>query len=79
MIILNYLYGEDISKFSLQEFYEYLEYLKTIGLSLELISYFEKIASNSQNENPYELLDNLIPYIERSNHKVYKCIKRKAI
>lgn len=79
MIILNYLYGEDISKFSLQEFYEYLEYLKTIGISLELISYFEKIASNSQNENPYELLDNLIPYIERSNHKVYKCIKRKAI
>ena len=31
--------------------------------SKNLLSYFEKIASNSSNENPHELLDSIIPYI----------------
>ena len=78
IIILNFLYGSNITNFTIDEFYEYLEYLKNIGIPLELIQYFDKIVSNSQNENPYELLDCLIPYVGRSNHKVYKYIKNKS-
>lgn len=78
MVILSFLYGENIGNFSIEEFYEYLEYLTSIGISLEIIQYFEKIASNSPNENPYELLDYLIPYIGRSNHKVYAYVKKKS-
>ena len=78
MVILNFLYGDNIGNFTIQEFYDYLEYLKQIGIDFEILKYFEKIASNSPNENPYELLDSLTPYIGRSNHRVYKYIKRKS-
>ena len=78
MVILNFLYGDNIGNFTIQEFYDYLEYLKQIGIDFEILKYFEKIASNSPNENPYELLDSLTPYIGRSNHRVYSYIKRKS-
>ena len=78
MIILNFLYGDNIGNFSLEEFYDYLEYLNSIGFNKELLSYFEKVASNSPNENPYELLDSIIPYIGRSNYHVYNYIKKKS-
>ena len=78
IVIINFLYGSNIQNFTLEEFYDYLEYLKDIGIDLELIQYFENIVSNSPNENPYELLDSLIPYIGRSNHHVYSYIKNKS-
>ena len=78
MVILNFLYEANICNFTLQEFYEYLEYLQTIGVDRELISYFEKITTCSDNINPYELLDSLIPYIGRSNYHVYSYYKKKS-
>lgn len=78
IVILNFLYEDNISNFTLQEFYDYLEYLSTIGVDKELLTYFEKITNNSQNENPYELLDSLTPFIGRSNHHVYSYIKKKS-
>ena len=78
IIILNFLYEENISKFTLQEFYDYLEYLQKIGIDKELISYFENIVTGSPNENPYQLLDSLTNYIGRSNYHVYSYIKKKS-
>lgn len=78
IVILNFLYGDNISNFTLQEFYDYLEYLQKIGIDRELLSYFEKIATCSENENPYELLDSLTPYIGRSNYHVYSYNKKKS-
>lgn len=78
IVILNFLYGNNIGAFTLQEFYDYLEYLQKIGINQELLSYFEKIATCSENENPYELLDSLIPYIGRSNYHVYSYNKKKS-
>jgi len=77
IVILNFLYGDNICNFTLEEFYNYLEYLQYIGLDTELIYNFEKIVSNSHNENPYELLDSLIPCIGRSNYHVYEYYKKK--
>ena len=78
MVILNFLYGDNIQNFSLEDFYNYLDYLQHIGISKELLSYFEKVVTCSENENPYELLDNLIPYIGRTNYHVYKYYKNKS-
>lgn len=77
VVILNFLYGDNIQDFSLQDFYEYLEYLKTIGVDLEILNVFEKIATCSDNENPWELLDGLVPFIGRSNYHVYKYNRKK--
>ena len=45
MVILNTLYGGDVHKLSIPEFYNYLEYLYTIGVDRELLTQFEKILS----------------------------------
>ena len=78
IVILNFLYQDNVSRFTLQEFYDYLEYLNTIGMDRELISYFERIVDGSPNENPYELLDSLNNHIGRSNYHVYSYIKKKS-
>ena len=74
-MILNTLYGGGINRLPLEEFYSYLEYLNSIGISLELIEKFEKIVSNTHNENPYEFLDELIPFYGRTHQNVYKRVK----
>ena len=56
---------------TLEEFYNYLEYLQTIGLDNELLSSFERIVTCSENENPYMMLDSILPFIGRSNYHVY--------
>ena len=77
IMILNFLYGESINMFSLEEYYNYLEYLDSIGLNKELLFIFENAVSNSKNENPYELLDSIIPVLGKSNHNTYSYVKRK--
>lgn len=77
IMILNTLYGGGINRLSLDQMYNYLEYLCSIGVDLELINIFEKIASNSHNENPYELLDCLTPVLAKSNQNVYNYVRRK--
>lgn len=78
IVILNFLYGDNVGNFTLQEFYEYLEYLQYIGVDKELLSYFDKIATCSENENPYELLDSLLPHIGRSNYHVYSYNRKRT-
>ena len=77
IIILNFIYGGGIEKLSLEELYDYFEYLISIGVNQELINTFKKILSNSQNENPYKLLHSLIPLYGRMNKNVYKCNRKR--
>ena len=77
IMILNFLYGESINMFTLEDFYNYLEYLDTIGLDKELLDIFELIVSNKQNINPYELLDGLLPVLGKSNHNTYSYVRRR--
>ena len=77
IMILNTLFGGGINRLSLEEFYNYIEYLKSLGIEQELIDIFEKIVSNSHNENPYQLLDSLTPYLGQSNKHVYSYIRKK--
>lgn len=78
IIILNFLYGESISMFTLEEFYNYLEYLESIGLDKELLRVFELAVSNSQNVNPYDMLDSIVPILGKSNHNTYSYVRKKT-
>ena len=73
IMILNYLYGENINNLNLGDFYNYLTYLEKIGINKELIEIFKNIVSNKDNENPYDLLDTLTTeQVARSRKIVYK-------
>ena len=73
IMILNYLYGENINNLNLVDFYNYLTYLEKIGINKELIEIFKNIVSNKDNENPYDLLDTLTTeQVARSRKIVYK-------
>ena len=77
IMILNTLYGGGINRLPLEEFYNYIEYLHSLGISQELINIFEKIVSNTHNENPYLLLEELIPYLGKSNQYVYEHVRKR--
>ena len=77
IMILNTLYGGGFNRLSLEEFNKYLEYLYSICVDLELINIFEEIVSNQHNQNPYELLDSLVPIVGRSNKNVYNYVRKK--
>ena len=77
MVILNTLYGGDVHKLSNLEFYNYLEYLHSIGVDLELLTQFEKILSANHNENPYENLESLKNVFGRAHKNVFKRVYRK--
>lgn len=77
IMILNTLFGENIIRMTIPEFYNYLEYLNDIGVDLELLQKFEKILDNDPNENPYELLDCLKNHFGRARYNVYAKTRRK--
>jgi len=77
IMILNLLSGTNMNKISLDNFYEYLDYLYGLGIDKYLIDIFEKVLSNCHNENPYELLDILTPYIGRTNYNTYLKVRKK--
>lgn len=59
MIILNYLYGNKLNNISIENYYEYLNYLEAIGINKELINIFSNLFTNCKNENPICYLDSL--------------------
>ena len=77
MVILNSLYGGDVHKLSIPEFYKYLEYLYTIGVDIKLLSQFENILSKHPNENPYHNLESLQNVFGRAHKNVFQKVYRK--
>ena len=73
IMILNYLYGSNVSKFSIEEFYNYMNYLEYIEFNKELVECFSTIVINKDNENPVNLLDSITDkQFYRANEIVYK-------
>ena len=78
-VILNYLYKDKISIYGISEFYEYLNYLKDIGVNKDLVDTFSKIVNNCDNENPVYYLDSLTDeQIARASRKVFSKVKNKV-
>ena len=59
IVILNYLYGENINNISIEEFYDYLNYLDSLKINYNLLECFERIVSNGNNINPVGYIDAL--------------------
>ena len=78
MIILNYLFGDKINNIGIENFYEYLNYLETIGINKELIEIFSRLlVDNCNNKNPVNHLDSLTSeQIYRSKKTVYEKTKK---
>ena len=79
MMFLNYIYGENAIKFNLEEYYDYLEYLRTLGYSEQFINALQTIVIPQKNENISQYLDELTPeQIYRSREQVYQAVKSKG-
>ena len=77
MVILNYLYGSNLNTVTIEEFYEYMNYLEYIGIDKNLVSLFERIVTNKNNKNPEYLLSSITDeQVYRANENVYKKLKK---
>ena len=77
MIILKFLYQYDVVNMNTDEFYDYLEYMSDLGISKELIDIFSTILINKDNINPYEYLEELIPYYNKLNRNTFVRVRSK--
>lgn len=65
VMILKNLFGIDITKLDITEFYEQLYNLKIQGLPLPLYQSFLDLYRNTENKNPYKLLDDIPSSFEK--------------
>lgn len=72
MMILNYLYGDKIQRLTMEEFYEYLNYLSSLKINSELIAIFSRLYDNQNNENPGELISQIPDDLSKTNHLAFK-------
>lgn len=80
MTILNYLFGGNIYRLRLEDFYVYLNYLDMIGIDKELLTIIERIITSAPNINPEPYLESLtLEQISRSREKVYTLAKAKLM
>lgn len=77
MILLNYLYGDKLSNVGIENYYEYLNYLESIGFNKSLLNLFSKLFTNCKNENPLNYLDSLTSeQVYRAKKVVYEKTKK---
>lgn len=78
IMILNYLYGKNLNNLSIDEFYNYLNYLNHLGLNQEMLDIFSNLVVPHHNENPMNYLDSLTnEQIYRANNTVYSNVRKK--
>lgn len=77
VMILNFFYGDNIGKISIADYYNYLEYLLKIGVSKEFLDKLAYIYTGHVNENPYEYLEELIPYYGKSHKIMFDIVRKK--
>ncbi len=80
MIILNTIGRDKISSFDMSTYYEYTNYLKSLGFGKDIIHCFHNIYSSAKNINPCEYLDQ-IPEdkIGEAGAKIFKLKKEKGL
>ena len=80
ILFLNFLYGSNISLFSLNKFYDYINYLEKLGYDRNLINAIIRIVTGAPNENIGFYLDGLNDeMIARANKKVYEATRERVL
>ena len=72
MTILTTIFGREAHRMPINTFYDYLEYLRKIGVSTELVDLISDIYTNKPNQTPKDLLDCLEPVFYRCDQVVYE-------
>lgn len=75
IMLLNYFFNGNISELSINEFYDYLQYLKDIGFPKEMVDIFSKLFSLENNQNPYQYIDEIPQNFMRANKNVFKHVR----
>lgn len=71
MLVIDFLYGARINYASKEEYFRYLEYLKSIGAPQELVDAWAKVYTNDNNVNFAPLLDSLPYFYEKTDRGLY--------
>lgn len=79
LMVLNFIAHGPVHKMLLDEYYLYLQYLRDLGFSNELLDCFNRIYVNCDNHSPEGLLDQIPQEIKLANYNVfkYKASKKK--
>ena len=73
IMILNFLYGDKITRLKIDDFYKYLEYLNSIGINKNLLDIFNILTNTADNKNPVNYLESLTDkQLEKSKKLVYE-------
>lgn len=75
-MVLNYISGIYLHRLEDDEYYEYLEYLKNIGIPEKMIDIYINHYTNKSNESVVDYLDE-IPSVYQANYSVFKALKKK--
>lgn len=76
ILLLNTLYQDNITQLDMKDFYNYLDFLSSIGINKELIDCLSNIYTNKPNENIGYLLDSIGEKGYRANKYVFNYIKK---
>ena len=79
MMILNYMYRDNIADLPIDEFYYYLEYLKKIGMNKDFLESCSRLYTSQENINPKDYLDNIGVNVSRASRKIYEKCKDKIM
>lgn len=77
IMILNFFYGENISRLSIADFFVYLEYLSKLGVNKELLDKLSYIYTGKNNENPFEYLEELTPFYGRTHKNTFEMVRKR--
>ena len=77
IIILNMLLNTQSYRLKINQLLEYLNIMEDLGIPKELTEIFSRIYSYNENINPYEMLDELSPYLKNNGpDKIKKIVKK---
>lgn len=74
-MVLNYLAGRSVTNFTDNEYYEYIDYLKKIGIPKSMIDIYLNNYTDKDNELVFDYLDE-IPSVPRADYKVFQKLKK---
>ena len=74
-MILNYLAGRSVTNFTDNEYYEYIEYLKKIGIPKSMVDIYLNNYTDKDNELVFDYLDE-IPSVPRADYTVLQKLKK---
>lgn len=76
-IVLNTISRISMERLTIEDFYQYLQYLIDIGFNKELIDIFANLYTKKDNYFPLELLDTIPKDFGQAGYKVYEHVKKK--